>query len=308
MKIIKIPLNNYISNIRKDKTIYLGLVSDAKIKGLNEEYLKKEFSWPPLELKEQTHTNILRKSPKFEISIYLGKIIFKEKNIIFKPIDVSENSFEGLKEFYFKDKPDKIINDLGLKQYFLKLYKNNVSLLSSYIDEIKQNQGIKFYYVEDSQYLKENELFAALSEVIQKNDYEIVDFGDDLFYSYLIWSLSDFIIAYDIGLQQDKEKLFFNQAAYKIYGNDSMYKEAGRENGKNYNYLDNLFFQNISPLKYGVGYLQKEEEYYKGDLEYSLGTRLNRIVNVYNKMYFSLEERPFEYVQYFKQNKLTQIL
>lgn len=300
MKFARVPLQYYKSNLREDKTIYLGLVSKAKIKGLDEEYLKKEFSSPPLELRGRAHPNMVRKSPQFEISIYLGKIVFEEKNIIFKALDVDENSFEGLKEFYFKDKPDKAINDLELKKYFLKFYKDNVSLLVSYMNEIKQNQGIKFYYVENED-LNESQLITSLDERVKKNDYEVLNFEDDLFYSYLIWSLSDFLIAYDIGLEQDKKKLFFNLGAYKIYDNDSMYKEASRKNGKNYNYLDNLFFQNISPLKYAVGYLQKEEEYYDGALEYSLGTQLERIVMVRNKMYFSLEERPFEFVQYFKQ-------
>lgn len=44
MKILKIPLKDYISNIREDKTIYLGLQSDMSIKGLDEEYLKKEYN------------------------------------------------------------------------------------------------------------------------------------------------------------------------------------------------------------------------------------------------------------------------
>ncbi|HDZ4984737.1 TPA: hypothetical protein RTG16_001890, partial [Campylobacter jejuni] len=44
MKTIKIPLKDYISNIREDKTIYLGLQSDMSIKGLDEEFLKKEYN------------------------------------------------------------------------------------------------------------------------------------------------------------------------------------------------------------------------------------------------------------------------
>ncbi|MCW1332714.1 hypothetical protein OLP50_07615 [Campylobacter jejuni] len=43
MKTIKIPLKDYISNIREDKTIYLGLQSDMSIKGLDEEFLKKNI-------------------------------------------------------------------------------------------------------------------------------------------------------------------------------------------------------------------------------------------------------------------------
>lgn len=41
MKTIKIPLKDYISNIREDKTIYLGLQSNMSIKGLDEEFLIK---------------------------------------------------------------------------------------------------------------------------------------------------------------------------------------------------------------------------------------------------------------------------
>lgn len=286
MKTIKIPLKDYISNIREDKTIYLGLQSDMSIKGLDEEFLKKEYN--------------LKKNFKFETSIYLGKIIIKEKNIIFKAFNVDENCFEGLKELFFKNNPDKIIDNLELKKYFLKLYKDNIEFLTSYINEINQIHGIKLYYIENKN-LNKFELISMLDEMVQKNDYEIVDFSDDLFYSYLVWSLRKFIIAYDIGLYQDKNNLFFNLATYKIHGNHSFYVEAN--NNLNFNLIE-LFFSNISPLKYAVGYLQKEEIIYNGALEYSLGTlqkTLNTTTQFHNKFYFKLKERPFEYAQYFKQ-------
>ena len=286
MKTIKIPLKDYISNIREDKTIYLGLQSDMSIKGLDEEFLKKEYN--------------LKKNFKFETSIYLGKIIIKEKNIIFKAFNVDENCFEGLKELFFKNNPDKIIDNLELKKYFLKLYKDNIEFLTSYINEINQIHGIKLYYIENKN-LNKFELISMLDEMVQKNDYEIVDFSDDLFYSYLVWSLRKFIIAYDIGLYQDKNNLFLNLATYKIHGNHSFYVEAN--NNLNFNLIE-LFFSNISPLKYAVGYLQKEEIIYNGALEYSLGTlqkTLNTTTQFHNKFYFKLKERPFEYAQYFKQ-------
>ncbi|ARE80288.1 hypothetical protein [Campylobacter helveticus] len=298
MRLPEESLEFYKSNIREDKTIYLGLASNAKIKGLDEEYLKEGFTDPIFESRYAGLLSHHWREFIFEVSIYLGKIVFEGNNIAFKAFDVDENSFKGLKELYFKDKPDKTINDLELKKYFLKLYKDNAELLASYINEINQNRGIKFYYVEDSQYLEQDELAASLGKVIQTNDYEIVDFGDDLFYSYLIWSLEDFLIPYDTGLEQDKKNLFFNAAVYKIYDNDSMYKEASKTNYKNYDYLNNLFFSDIvSPLRYGIGYLQEEVERFGEDLKHSPGTRLTRIVSVLNKSYFSLEERPFEYVQ-----------
>ncbi|HDZ5086556.1 TPA: hypothetical protein RTH13_000415 [Campylobacter jejuni] len=286
MKIIKIPLKDYISNIREDKTIYLGLQSDMSIKGLDEEFLKKEYN--------------LKKNFKFETSIYLGKIIFKEKNIIFKAFDVNQYCFDELKELYFKNSPNKIIDSLELKKYFLKLYKNNIEFLTSYIDEINQTRGIKLYYVENEK-LNKFELISTLDEMVQKNDYEIVDFNDNLFYSYLVWSLRKFIIAYDIGLYQDKNNLFFNLATYKTYNNNSFYTEAN--NNLNFNLIE-LFFSNISPLEYAVGYLQKEEIMYNGAIKHSLGTlqkTLNTTIQFHNKFYFKLKERPFEYAQYFKQ-------
>ncbi|WP_144691062.1 hypothetical protein [Campylobacter jejuni] len=286
MKTIKIPLKDYISNIREDKTIYLGLQSDMSIKGLDEEFLKKEYN--------------LKKNFKFETSIYLGKIILKEKNIIFKAFNVDENCFDGLKELYFKNNPDKIIDNLELKKYFLKLYKDNIEFLTSYINEINQVHGIKLYYIENKN-LNKFELISMLDEMVQNNDYEIIDFNDDLFYSYLVWSLRKFIIAYDIGLYQDKNNLFFNLATYKIHKNHSFYIEAS--NHLNFNLIE-LFFSNTSPLEYAVGYLQKEEIIYNGALEYSLGTlqkTLNTTTQFHNKFYFKLKERPFEYAQYFKQ-------
>ncbi|EAK1701634.1 hypothetical protein CNV67_09365, partial [Campylobacter jejuni] len=174
MKTIKIPLKDYISNIREDKTIYLGLQSDMSIKGLDEEFLKKEYN--------------LKRNFKFETSIYLGKIIIKEKNIIFKAFNIGENCFEGLKELFFKNNPYKIIDNLELKKYFLKLYKDNIEFLTSYINEINQVHGIKIYYIENKN-LNKFELISMLDEMVQKNDYEVVDFSDDLFYSYLVWSL-----------------------------------------------------------------------------------------------------------------------
>ncbi|HEB9289764.1 TPA: hypothetical protein RZK14_001684 [Campylobacter coli] len=286
MKTIKIPLKDYISNIREDKTIYLGLQSDISIKGLDEEFLKKEYN--------------LKRNFKFETSIYLGKIIIKEKNIIFKAFNIDENCFEGLKELFFKNNPYTIIDNLELKKYFLKLYKDNIEFLTSYINEINQVHGIKLYYIENKN-LNKFELISMLDEMVQKNDYEVVDFSDDLFYSYLVWSLRKFIIAYDIGLYQDKNNLFFNLATYKIHKNHSFYIEAN--NNLNFNLIE-LFFSNISPLEYAVGYLQKEEIIYNGALEYSLGTlqkTLNATTQFHNKFYFKLKERPFEYAQYFKQ-------
>ncbi|EAI3852508.1 TPA: hypothetical protein RTH17_001807 [Campylobacter jejuni] len=286
MKTIKIPLKDYISNIREDKTIYLGLQSDMSIKGLDEEFLKKEYN--------------LKRNFKFETSIYLGKIIIKEKNIIFKAFNIGENCFEGLKELFFKNNPYKIIDNLELKKYFLKLYKDNIEFLTSYINEINQVHGIKLYYIENKN-LNKFELISMLDEMVQKNDYEVVDFSDDLFYSYLVWSLRKFIIAYDIGLYQDKNNLFFNLATYKIHKNHSFYIEAN--NHLNFNLIE-LFFSNTSPLEYAVGYLQKEEIIYNGALEYSLGTlqkTLNTTTQFHNKFYFKLKERPFEYAQYFKQ-------
>ncbi|WP_072222033.1 hypothetical protein [Campylobacter coli] len=286
MKTIKIPLKDYISNIREDKTIYLGLQSDMSIKGLDEEFLKKEYN--------------LKRNFKFETSIYLGKIIIKEKNIIFKAFNVDENCFEGLKELFFKNNLYTIIDNLELKKYFLKLYKDNIEFLTSYINEINQVHGIKLYYIENKN-LNKFELISMLDEMVQKNDYEVVDFSDDLFYSYLVWSLRKFIIAYDIGLYQDKNNLFFNLATYKIHKNHSFYIEAN--NNLNFNLIE-LFFSNISPLEYAVGYLQKEEIIYNGALEYSLGTlqkTLNTTTQFHNKFYFKLKERPFEYAQYFKQ-------
>ncbi|WP_072216771.1 hypothetical protein [Campylobacter coli] len=286
MKTIKIPLKDYISNIREDKTIYLGLQSDMSIKGLDEEFLKKEYN--------------LKRNFKFETSIYLGKIIIKEKNIIFKAFNVDENCFEGLKELFFKNNLYTIIDNLELKKYFLKLYKDNIEFLTSYINEINQVHGIKLYYIENKN-LNKFELISMLDEMVQKNDYEVVDFSDDLFYSYLVWSLRKFIIAYDIGLYQDKNNLFFNLATYKIHKNHSFYIEAN--NHLNFNLIE-LFFSNISPLEYAVGYLQKEEIIYNGALEYSLGTlqkTLNTTTQFHNKFYFKLKERPFEYAQYFKQ-------
>ncbi|EAB5264166.1 hypothetical protein FW605_09535 [Campylobacter coli] len=286
MKTIKIPLKDYISNIREDKTIYLGLQSDMSIKGLDEEFLKKEYN--------------LKRNFKFETSIYLGKIIIKEKNIIFKAFNIGENCFEGLKELFFKNNPYKIIDNLELKKYFLKLYKDNIEFLTSYINEINQVHGIKLYYIENKN-LNKFELISMLDEMVQKNDYEVVDFSDDLFYSYLVWSLRKFIIAYDIGLYQDKNNLFFNLATYKIHKNHSFYIEAS--NHLNFNLIE-LFFSNTSPLEYAVGYLQKEEIIYNGALEYSLGTlqkTLNTTTQFHNKFYFKLKERPFEYAQYFKQ-------
>ncbi|EKM6656262.1 hypothetical protein PVB03_001759 [Campylobacter jejuni] len=286
MKTIKIPLKDYISNIREDKTIYLGLQSDMSIKGLDEEFLKKEYN--------------LKRNFKFETSIYLGKIIIKEKNIIFKAFNIGENCFEGLKELFFKNNPYKIIDNLELKKYFLKLYKDNIEFLTSYINEINQVHGIKLYYIENKN-LNKFELISMLDEMVQKNDYEVVDFSDNLFYSYLVWSLRKFIIAYDIGLYQDKNNLFFNLATYKIHKNHSFYIEAS--NHLNFNLIE-LFFSNTSPLEYAVGYLQKEEIIYNGALEYSLGTlqkTLNTTTQFHNKFYFKLKERPFEYAQYFKQ-------
>lgn len=286
MKTIKIPLKDYISNIREDKTIYLGLQSDMSIKGLDEEFLKKEYN--------------LKRNFKFETSIYLGKIIIKEKNIIFKAFNIGENCFEGLKELFFKNNPYKIIDNLELKKYFLKLYKDNIEFLTSYINEINQVHGIKLYYIENKN-LNKFELISMLDEMVQKNDYEVVDFSDDLFYSYLVWSLRKFIIAYDIGLYQDKNNLFFNLATYKIHKNHSFYIEAS--NHLNFNLIE-LFFSNTPPLEYAVGYLQKEEIIYNGALEYSLGTlqkTLNTTTQFHNKFYFKLKERPFEYAQYFKQ-------
>lgn len=74
----------------------------------------------------------------------------------------------------------------------------------------------------------------------ENNDYEIVDFEDELFYSYLIWSLKSFLIPYDNGLYQDKNKLLLNLASYKQYQNNGIYIQE--KNKLNYDHIS-IFFQ-----------------------------------------------------------------
>ncbi|MGX2972552.1 hypothetical protein [Helicobacter sp. T3_23-1059] len=176
------PLNikEYPFNIRKDKTIYLGIQTniisvDDRVKM---SYFNTRFT--PLQ--------------DFTATLYLGKIIFEKnkKGILapkFIPSNLTDSSFEGLNTFwlneinkkakkpfkslvycsgnvcranssyipyqkihYFRHKDNIVLTKEQIISYFTQLHQENTEFIANYIESINKNHGIKAYHLHDKIY------------------------------------------------------------------------------------------------------------------------------------------------------------
>ena len=106
-------------------------------------------------------------------------------------------------------------------------------------------------------------------------------FFDELFYAYLVWSLREYLLSYFIGKYEEDNQLLFNAGAYKKY--QHIIKKAESSNSLKRHYLgivnpyysdefkdfhqteffspnlNVLFYTNIIPTQYGVGYIEGYE-------------------------------------------------
>ncbi len=286
MRIIKLPLEEFISNIREDKTIYLGLRTQIVCidDRIDYSFMKKNY--------------VLEENFDFNASIFLGKISFDNHKILFDPFELSSQSFEELNSFwlneinpethhiYYYKNPNNIkLNQEQIQSYFTNLYHNNIQFLSNYCTDINQLGGIKLYHLKQEQTHQK-------TNTKQLHGTEILPIEDEIFYSYLVWTLQNFLIPYDIGKYQEEHDFFFNLGAYKKYKNALDNGEIFIEttNSLNENHLD-LFFDNINPLQYAIGYLQKKIGIYGKSLKSSLGTRHKHYSDGLNH-YFELQENP----------------
>ena len=188
MKVKPLNIKEYPFNIRKDKTIYLGIqtnivsVDDRVKMG----YFNTRFT--PLQ--------------DFTATLYLGKIIFEKnkKGILapkFIPSNLTDSSFEGLNIFwlnkinlfirtakkqllppkrpkfrnrnlendeikkrdykyfklhYFRSKKNIVLTKEQIISYFTQLHQENTEFIANYIESINANHGIKAYHLHDKIY------------------------------------------------------------------------------------------------------------------------------------------------------------
>lgn len=307
---------NFKSNIRADKTIYLGLQTD--ISYIDKEkrdllikkylfYFEDTLSQPKEEglflndlsdLSEKELFEFIKNNFKFHTSLYLGKVVIENDLVQFIPVNLKKENFDEVGDFYLRNENQELkLNKEKAYQYFLNLYKENCDFLKSYFDEINKNNGIKLYYVDEylnGKFLSKEEIKSKLLALSESDDYyEIVNFKDERFYTYLVWSLRDFLIPYPIGKYQDENELLFNLASYKKYKNEGVYIKTDDEP------ID-VFFFNIHPTKYAVGYLQKEVNVVGGAIPHSWGTKHISYYDTATKFFFHLQEDTSQFAQYFK--------
>ena len=171
--------DDYVFNIKADKTIYLGIKTNILCVDdrLEDIYLGSELN-------------------DFTATLYLGKIIFEKnrRGILtpkFIPTTITDSSFEGLNIFwlneinkkakkpfqslvkcinhtnfcitnkeaiphlkihYFRHKDNIVLTKDQIISYFTELHQKNTTFIQNYIDSINTNRGIKAYHLNDRIY------------------------------------------------------------------------------------------------------------------------------------------------------------
>ncbi|HEB7554786.1 TPA: hypothetical protein RZH69_001801 [Campylobacter coli] len=157
------------------------------------------------------------------------------------------------------EKDTQVLSQEQIISYVKELYSKNTMIIKNYIDAINKDYGIKPFVFsdeiydelgevgiltkeqannfKDKSYIKKNPILLAMLDYLAKQnkkdeDY-LITFDDEYFYTYLVWSLKDFLLELSYGLFQDETKLLFNPTAYmediKIY-----YKNLNEEINKRY--------------------------------------------------------------------------
>lgn len=179
------------------------------------------------------------------------------------------------------EKDTQVLNQEQIISYVKELYSKNTIIIKNYIDAINKDYGIKPFVFsdeiydelgevgiltkeqannfKDKSYIKKDPILLAMLDYLAKQnkkdeDY-LITFDDEYFYTYLVWSLKDFLLELSYGLFQDETELLFNPAAYmddtKIY-----YQNLNEEINKRYEkILLNMGFEG------GNGYFKDYYDY-----------------------------------------------
>ncbi|WP_144626758.1 hypothetical protein [Campylobacter coli] len=231
--------------------IYLGkIVFDKKDNKLIPKYIAAKFE------------NLEEEVKKIKNPLWLAN-----KN----PNYIEPKFYDGMSGGYYFESPNnleyqckiekdtQVLSQEQIISYVKELYSKNTIIIKNYIDAINKDYGIKPFVFsdeiydklgevgiltkeqannfKDKSYIKKNPILLAMLDYLAKQnkkdeDY-LITFNDEYFYTYLVWSLKDFLLELSYGLFQDETELLFNPAAYmddtKIY-----YQNLNEEINKRY--------------------------------------------------------------------------
>ncbi|OOX92038.1 hypothetical protein BOP99_08950 [Campylobacter coli] len=273
--------------------IYLGkIVFDKKDNKLIPKYIAAKFE------------NLEEEVKKIKNPLWLAN-----KN----PNYIEPKFYDGMSGGYYFESPNnleyqckiekdtQVLNQEQIISYVKELYSKNTMIIKNYIDAINKDYGIKPFVFsdeiydelgevgiltkeqannfKDKSYIKKDPILLAMLDYLAKQnkkdeDY-LITFDDEYFYTYLVWSLKDFLLELSYGLFQDETELLFNPAAYmddtKIY-----YQNLNEEINKRYEkILLNMGFEG-------------ENGYFKDYYDYGFGNNGIFEFSIYD--YFAYDE------------------
>lgn len=273
--------------------IYLGkIVFDKKDNKLIPKYIAAKFE------------NLEEEVKKIKNPLWLAN-----KN----PNYIEPKFYDGMSGGYYFESPNnleyqckiekdtQVLSQEQIISYVKELYSKNTIIIKNYIDAINKDYGIKPFVFsdeiydklgevgiltkeqannfKDKSYIKKNPILLAMLDYLAKQnkkdeDY-LITFDDEYFYTYLVWSLKDFLLELSYGLFQDETELLFNPAAYmddtKIY-----YQNLNEEINKRYEkILLNMGFEG-------------ENGYFKDYYDYGFGNNGIFEFSIYD--YFAYDE------------------
>lgn len=273
--------------------IYLGkIVFDKKDNKLIPKYIAAKFE------------NLEEEVKKIKNPLWLAN-----KN----PNYIEPKFYDGMSRGYYFESPNnleyqckiekdtQVLSQEQIISYVKELYSKNTIIIKNYIDAINKDYGIKPFVFsdeiydklgevgiltkeqannfKDKSYIKKDPILLAMLDYLAKQnkkdeDY-LITFDDEYFYTYLVWSLKDFLLELSYGLFQDETELLFNPAAYmddtKIY-----YQNLNEEINKRYEkILLNMGFEG-------------ENGYFKDYYDYGFGNNGIFEFSIYD--YFAYDE------------------
>lgn len=273
--------------------IYLGkIVFDKKDNKLIPKYIAAKFE------------NLEEEVKKIKNPLWLAN-----KN----PNYIEPKFYDGMSGGYYFESPNnleyqckiekdtQVLSQEQIISYVKELYNKNTIIIKNYIDAINKDYGIKPFVFsdeiydelgevgiltkeqannfKDKSYIKKDPILLAMLDYLAKQnkkdeDY-LITFDDEYFYTYLVWSLKDFLLELSYGLFQDETELLFNPAAYmddtKIY-----YQNLNEEINKRYEkILLNMGFEG-------------ENGYFKDYYDYGFGNNGIFEFSIYD--YFAYDE------------------
>ncbi|PZT47160.1 hypothetical protein B6S12_10560, partial [Helicobacter valdiviensis] len=189
----------------------------------------------PLWLNEVNPDYISSQFDDFLFSDNLGKIY--ATSIL---MDTEEKYYNknNIKVLCQRAKNNIVLNKNQIITYFKELHKINTNFIQSYIDILLDNKGIKAYgnpyeyykemsqngiiplnllekYKNGSYKINKEADLVVLDYLKVTQNFEVkINFYNEFFYDYLVWSLQNYTILLYEGIIQEKNNLIFNPRAY----------------------------------------------------------------------------------------------